>query len=67
MSSTGASYAHLYMQQKKQKEKMKKMEEERVVKNGGENNNNNNNNVINGKSCSTNKVYPEYLNGERKD
>lgn len=66
MSSTGASYAHLYVQQKKQKEKMKKMEEERVVKNGGENNNNNNN-VINGKSCSTNKVYPEYLNGGRKD
>ncbi|KAI3462033.1 hypothetical protein Pfo_018696 [Paulownia fortunei] len=30
MSSTGASYAHVYVQQKRQKERMKKMEEERA-------------------------------------
>lgn len=34
MSSTGASYAHVYVQQKRQKERLKKMEEERA-KNGG--------------------------------
>ncbi|CAK9166942.1 unnamed protein product [Ilex paraguariensis] len=29
MSSTGASFAHVYVQQKRQREKMKRMEEER--------------------------------------
>lgn len=34
MSSIGASYAHVHVQQKRQKDKMKKMEEQRAAKNG---------------------------------
>lgn len=68
MSSTGASYANLYVQQKKQKERMKRMEEEIRVKNGGQISN-----LEEGKSCRSNKVYPGNfisspdLNGERRD
>ncbi|KAG6384909.1 hypothetical protein SASPL_153731 [Salvia splendens] len=53
MSSTGASYTHLYVQQKKaQKERTKRMEEERG-KNGVSNN------VDEGKSDRSNtRVYP---------
>lgn len=32
MSSTGASYAHVYVQQKRQKERLRKIEEERAKK-----------------------------------
>ena len=35
MASTGASYAHIYVQQKRQEEKLKRKEEERARKNGG--------------------------------
>ncbi|KAG6386711.1 hypothetical protein SASPL_151883 [Salvia splendens] len=56
MSSTGASYAHLYVQQKKaQKERTKRMEEERA-------NNGVSNNVDEGKSNRSNtRVYPGNL------
>lgn len=69
MSSTGASYANLCVQQKKQKERMQRKMEERVKNGGGEINN-----LIvvdEGKSCRSNKVYPGNftspdLNGERR-
>ncbi|KAL1568014.1 hypothetical protein AAHA92_03425 [Salvia divinorum] len=64
MSSTGASYGHLYVQQKKaQKERAKRMEEERT-KNGVSSN------VDEEKSNrSNNRVYPgnftsPHFNGE---
>ncbi|KAL8475044.1 hypothetical protein ACS0TY_030716 [Phlomoides rotata] len=68
MSSIGASYAHVYVQQKRQKEKMKKMEEQKA-KNGQTENR-----VIvdEGKtSCRSKRVHPQNFmspaDGERRD
>ncbi|CAK9173023.1 unnamed protein product [Ilex paraguariensis] len=55
MSSTGASFAHVYVQQNRQKEKMKRMEEEKgrgVEDGGGERK------VEDDKGGKSNKIHP---------
>ncbi|CAK9166941.1 unnamed protein product, partial [Ilex paraguariensis] len=59
MSSTGASFAHVYVQQKRQREKMKRMEEERGRSGNDGAGGAEEKNVGNGKGGKSKKIHPD--------